>query len=245
MKLKNGIPYGILNRIFQIRFGEKAGTCFVIDVDQKQYIVTAKHLVPRINPTDTVKISINENWLSLKIRVIFPKNEHTDIVALAANTIIAPKMEIFVSAGDIILGQDIYFLGFPYGLSSRGGDAFITKLAFVKKGILSAMSTGGASDQIMYVDGHNNPGFSGGPVIFANYSKQDRLQIAGVVSGYKAQPIKVYESEVKSKETKTDQEKKKFIQYVRENTGIVIAYKIGEILEAINKNPIGPIIPKK
>lgn len=247
VKLQRAVPYGILNRVFQIQFGDKnkKGTCFVIDVDRRQYIITAKHLVPKINPTDTVKIFINDNWYSLKIRLIFPKNEHTDIVPLAASQIIAPKMEILVGGGDISLGQDVYFLGFPYDLSSETKGTFPIKIAFVKKGILSAIDSKEESGNILYIDGHNNLGFSGGPVIFANYYKKDRLQIAGVISGYKNQPIQVYEVEVKDEESKTGQEEKKIIRYVRENTGIVISYDIGEILESINKNPIGPMIPNE
>ncbi len=247
VKLQRGVPYGILNRVFQIDFGGKngKGTCFVIDVDRRQYIITAKHLVPKIKPTNTVKILINDNWNSLKVRLIFPKNEQTDIIALAASQIIAPKMEIFVGDGDITLGQDVYFLGFPYDLSTETKGTFPMKIAFIKKGILSAIDNRKETGHRLYIDGHNNHGFSGGPVIFANFYKKDRLQIASVITGYRHQPIQVYEVEVKDEESKTGKEEHKIISYVKENTGIIISYSIGEILESINKNPIGPMIPNE
>jgi hypothetical protein len=245
VKLRKAIPFGILNRVFQIEYLNKKGTCFVIDVDQRQYIITARHLIPNGSTISDVKISIAGKWFSFKAKVIYPDNFKTDIVALVTEKAIAPKMDILVGSGDIFLGQDVYFLGFPFGLHSEAKGLFPIKVAFAKKGILSAMDTNDASGNIIYIDGHNNPGFSGGPVIFANLNKNERLQIAGVISGYKNQPLQVNEVEIDVKDSDTANEGKKVVHYVLENTGIVVAYNIKEILEAISKNPIGPLVPEQ
>ena len=43
-------------RTFQFAFGESQGTCFTVDHDNRQYIVTARHLVDRITNTAKIKI---------------------------------------------------------------------------------------------------------------------------------------------------------------------------------------------
>ena len=90
------------------------------------------------------------------------------------------------------------------------------------------MDTHPESGYVLYLDGHNNPGFSGGPVIFANYSKQDRLQIAGVVSGCRTQPTEVLDVEVEESQSSTGEKQKKIIHYVPENAGIIVAYSFSE-----------------
>ena len=79
----------------------------------------------------------------------------------------------------------------------------------------------------MILDGHNNPGFSGGPVVCHIADRNNELTVIGVVSGYRADSIPVLH---KGKETEL------IYQY---NTGLVIAYKINLALELINENPIG------
>ncbi len=35
----------ILNRTFHMSYGGSTGTCFTVDVDGRQYLVTARHVV--------------------------------------------------------------------------------------------------------------------------------------------------------------------------------------------------------
>ena len=77
-------------------------------------------------------------------------------------------------------------------------------------------------------------------MIFANYKEGDRLQIAGVVAGYRNQPTEVIEAEVTEPQSTTKKEGKRVVRYIRENTGIVVAYSFSEIEKAIRKNPLGP-----
>ena len=46
----------VISRIFHIKFGSSIGTCFTIDVDNKQYFVTAKHVVQNLKDVDEVEI---------------------------------------------------------------------------------------------------------------------------------------------------------------------------------------------
>jgi hypothetical protein len=94
VKLQRAVPYGILSRVFQIRYGNVSGSSFVIDVDSKQYIITARHILPKAKDGDSAELYISGNWHPLIIKLIYPKDDKIDIVALAADHLIAPKMPI-------------------------------------------------------------------------------------------------------------------------------------------------------
>ena len=240
---RGAIPFGLLNRVLKISYKSESGTCFVIDIDNRQYIITAGHLTPGIKDGDSVKIFVGQEWSQFKVKPIFPEKRKTDTVALAADRLIAPKMNIVVDGTGIFLAQDMYFLGYPYDMSTKIDIPVATHIPFVKKAILSAAtSPGHDSGNVLFLDGHNNPGFSGGPVVFANYQQNNRLQIAGVVSGYRYQPLPVVEEEIVESKSTSGDSQRKVVRYVRENTGIVIAYDIGEIVKAIRANPIGPLL---
>ena len=118
----------------------------------------------------------------------------------------------------------LIFLGFPY-LEIDPAFKEINNgypQPFVKKGIVANMSPG-----LLFLDGHNNPGFSGGPVVFNTPQSRD-YKIAGVVSGYRAtsQPVKEHEQDSSS------------ITF-DENAGIVVAYSINFAIDLIKSNPIG------
>lgn len=50
------ITTNVLQRTFRIKYGENTGTCFTIDVDDRQYIATARHVVDGIQRKDTIEI---------------------------------------------------------------------------------------------------------------------------------------------------------------------------------------------
>lgn len=106
------------------------------------------------------------------------------------------------------------------------------------------------------LDGINNPGFSGGPVVFLTGPAQ---KILGVVSGYYNEPTDVVTAALPNKPaspTKPDSSQpsatkeqpksnkppaKKPKQIVNANSGFMIAFDITYATEAIKKNPIGPL----
>lgn len=258
MRLGESIPNGMLSRIFQIRSAWDAGTCFVIDVDERQYLVTARHIVQEktedrkilqeIKEGDKISIFIQGAWIPKVVHPIFLQNKNIDAVALALDDVITPPIGTPVGSGGIFLGQKVFFLGFPFDLASRSKDR-IDNIPFVKAGILSAIDSRNNNEgTVVYIDGHNNPGFSGGPVIFPNFNEGRQLQILAVISGYKAQPLIVEEVEVAIPDSTSSnsgvesapKKKTKKLQIVRENTGIIVAYQLNELVEAIRSNPQGP-----
>ena len=82
-------------------------------------------------------------------------------------------------AGPVPESQQAFFLGFPYGI----GDRFLKEtghpVAFVKRVTVSTLF-----GKPYLLDGHNNPGFSGGPVVFCPPGRKE-FQVAAVVSGYR------------------------------------------------------------
>jgi len=132
------------------------------------------------------------------------------------------------NAAGIHIGQDIYFLGFPFGLGSDVGS--INRqfpLPFIKKGVLSSIVKERSGANVFYLDGNNNPGFSGGPVVFAPSNDRREYQVAAVISGYRLDPQPIYAGDQPTQLS------------ARHNTGIVISYDIGHALMTISANPIG------
>lgn len=79
---------------------------------------------------------------------------------------------------------------------------------------------------IIFLDGHNNKGFSGGPVLFKEHGHGE-LKVAAVISGYRFANEPVFNG---------DQELPITYRY---NTGIIISYGIKHAVALVQANPIG------
>ena len=100
--------------------------------------------------------------------------------------------------------------------------------AFIKKGILSSEITNPNGIRTIFLDGHNNPGFSGGPIVFKRPDSPE-WNIGGVVSGY------VWKANQVISVTDTN-------SFIKENNGIVIGEDIDSAIKAIKANPVGPLV---
>ena len=218
------VPSNILQRVFSLRIGSQQGTCFTIEIDGRQYLITAKHVLGSSNVPKTLEILHDNRWYSLPFRSIAVESNTVDIAVLAINQSLSGMLPIRLGFKDTILSEEIFFVGFPYGLSYEGklvNGGF--PLPFVKRGIVSAFANG--HGEPFFVDGINNPGFSGGPV--ANVKSSTNPCIIGVVSGYRFEEQPVYHQNQQVELS------------VKTNTGLLIAYPIDHAIEAIKKNPIG------
>lgn len=218
------ITTNVLLRVFRIRGEEKArGTAFTLDVGEKQYLVTAKHLVGNLKGSAQIDLFSNGTWKPFRVKVVGHAEGAIDISVLAPGKRLTPEgFPLEATAGGLIYAQDAYFLGYPYDLLTEwnmrpGGHP----MPLVKKAIVSAVD----AHQIL-LDGHNNPGFSGGPVVFSTPGNRD-WKVAAVISNFRFvdQPILRFGK-------KTDY----FYEY---NTGIIMAYQISYAKEIIESNPIG------
>jgi hypothetical protein len=105
----------------------------------------------------------------------------------------------------------------------RGGTVIpLALIPFIKRGTMSAIDGTNSEAIVLYVDGFNNPGFSGGPIIFWSFVKHT-YQIIGVVRGYREDRAKVL---VNGQHVDT--------QFLV-NSGILIGYSINHAIQAIER----------
>ena len=56
------ITTNILFRTFHIKYEQGTGTCFMIDIDSKQYLVTAKHVVDGFPQSGIIDLYHGGDW---------------------------------------------------------------------------------------------------------------------------------------------------------------------------------------
>ena len=242
------------------------GTIFSLDVDQREYWITAKHILNGAQhpPYGSIKTKSErlkilnpglqgEQWLTVDFSVLDP-GEDIDIVVLAPSHLLLsdPLPSVTPSASGVMLGGNCEFLGFPYGGGWRAtfGDGKSAWMPFVKHCFISALAT--EDKRFWILDGINNAGFSGGPVAYLTGPQQ---QVFAVVSGYRTEPTDVITSPSQKltppKASRPPQDKSKRLrakeaaagakQTVNLNSGFIIAFDIRYAIDAIHKNPIGPL----
>jgi len=221
------ITSNVYTRVFHLRFGTGTGTCFAIDFEERQYLVTAKHVIEGLQDNNTVELYHNNNWVTIPVRLI-GHHATADVSVISINQVIV-QLPLEPTTNGIIYGQDLYFLGFPYRLADEANSQINRNfpLPLVKKGILSAILNDGQGNYLL-IDGINNPGFSGGPVVFKLPNQNNfNFKVCGIISGYRTAEEPVYQAGAQVPLS------------VRANTGIIVAYNIENALELIRANPIG------
>ena len=243
----------VLQRVFMIDYKNERGTVFSIDIDGGEYWVTARHILtgakskPYGNyPDKTIEVKILDQkgdgtkWNPEKFTVLQPAGDIDIAVLVPAAPLLTEVFESppTTSAG-MMIGGKCEFLGFAYGGGWRGkfvkgssmGEGTYW-LPFIKHCGVTGEDT---DKQVWFLDGINNPGFSGGPVIF---DTGPQLKIAGVISGYISEPAEVIRGDVHAaKDVPADR--------VNLNSGFIVAYDIRYAVDLIKKNPIGPKFPRR
>ena len=209
------ITSNVINRVFMLRYQGGTATIFSIEVEGREYLVTAKHAVTSLSSDTHIEIYHHQQWRSYPVNLVGHSQGDMDVAVLAAQQQVAPRLALPPTSGGLIYGQDVFFLGFPYGWINQDIPGGQRPLPFVKKAIVSLMEKTGT---IFYLDGHNNRGFSGGPVVFKPHNSND-FHVAGVISGYLTMPEAGTHGKV--------------------NTGIIKAFSIRVAREVIAANPIG------
>lgn len=248
----------VYNRVLLIRVGNETGTGFTLDLDGRQYLITAKHVVAALGGKGTLAIFKNGNWQPVPV-TIFPCADPVDIAVLIPPAPLTMSPPLEPTSKTLRYGDEMYFAGFPYGMRSSapsltGG----YPVAFVKKAIMSGeVNENGAS--MFVLDGYNNPGFSGGPLVYRDASRSGFVyDVAGVVKGFRADLAPVYRREEVTPDqiTTEDMAKDRIVrtnngrvlrltdtgEVVKLNSDLLIAYNISYAIALIRKNPIGPPI---
>lgn len=219
---------GFFQSVFKIKCGKSIGTAFFLDHKKKSYLISAKHIFPDKKSGDSISLQILKDgkWIVYRGVVFFHSIPEIDI-----SVILPQDQDLMNSPYNLLeletpLGSEGFFLGFPYNYLSHDkgniNDGFPFPL--IKK----AVSSGVYHEEnyhIVILDGHNNPGFSGGPVIFKNRIKEHgevEWRLDSVISAYVSQNNKII--------TPSGD-----LEY-HENSGLIIAYPkiyLKEIIENI------------
>lgn len=224
----------VLYRVLRLKTATSTGSAFTIEVDEKQYLITARHLLKGFGSEGEVELWIEGRWTKRKARAIYPSKEIVDIAALDLGGPVTVTFPLEPSSGGMTLGQQVYFLGYPYGLGTSTSVADLPgfgEIPFLKSGIVSALDDRDPEANLLYLDGQDNPGFSGGPIVFW-HSGSASFRVAGVVRGYQNEALPV----LKKKKLDDPEATAYNDLYTRANSGIVIGYDIRHIVEAIRAN---------
>ena len=225
---QDAVPTEMLNRTIFIKYGSESGTAFTVDFKGKLYLVTAKHVVagaPAQNAT--IQVYQQDEWKDYHtVKTIYPSSGDVDIAIFETGEKVSTPY--LTSTGEEKtgprMGQQIWFLGYPFGLGSRFTNA---RFPFIKRGTMSAVDATKPDAVVIYIDGFNNPGFSGGPIIFWDFGSQ-AYKILGVVQGYKEDSAKVI---INGQHVDTQ---------LLVNTGILVGYNIVHAMKAIEESEKQP-----
>jgi hypothetical protein len=269
---------GALFRTFMIETNFGRGTTFSIDVDNREYWITAKHMFTGIKTgpagaftTKRVQANIlsqvgdgdeghDLHWNTVAFTVIDPGKD-IDILVLVPDQLLLPYRRDFnltAGADGVGFGGDCEFLGFPYGggwkvqwtdPKTPGTNTWMW-WPYVKHCTVSArLDEKGLG--IWVLDGINNEGFSGGPVLYGTGANQ---KVFAVISGFHQEPLEVLPAPSPDKSQTSSIPPSPKLQgkkpkppekgIVNVNSGFIIAFDIGPAIKAIQGNPTGPFRPE-
>ncbi|MBK7307817.1 MAG: trypsin-like peptidase domain-containing protein [Chitinophagaceae bacterium] len=215
-----------LQMTYNIKKNQQTGTAFLITYNGKQYFVTARHLFTTSRNKQSISFEIlkDTTWTTINATLLMSDTVQIDIALLQLDSSnYSNRAWAFNVNNELVLGDAGYFLGYPFGLQTKDKNGFNKGFPFplVKKFVFSgAAIEKGVS--FLLLDGHNNPGFSGGPVIFIDRATKDKNRwfIGGVISSYVNQKNQMI--------TPVG-----LLNYT-ENSGIIIAISASHIINIIN-----------
>jgi hypothetical protein len=261
------ISRNVLERILKVRVNahtmhEEIATAFTLEVDGREYLITAKHIVQGLKDEDHIDVLMNDNWSPLEVK-IYRCDDPIDIAVLVPPRQLTGNLNLPFDSHSYFYGQDAYFLGFPYGIQSSGhGINGPYPLPVIKRGTISGKVDLDRSKKasLLLLDGYNNPGFSGGPIVFRDLNQPSFVMSAvGVISGFQPEVVPVMKQQnIKSPTDASDSAKTQpwmiqrrtdgsYFEYIATgnflslNTGIVRGFFIDPAVDMIRKHPIGPV----
>src|SRR6266853_352214 len=257
------VTSNVLLRVLKVRVNagtlhEGTATAFTVDVDGREYLITAKHVVVGLKDTDKIDVFMNEGWKPLNVQ-IFRCDDPVDIAVLIPPHQLTVNFDLPFAKTNFMFGQDAYFLGFPYGLQTSITGTY--PIPIIKRGTISGQVVVDANKKAtrLLLDGYNNPGFSGGPIVYRDLNQSGFvLNVVGVVSGFIPEVVPVMnEHDIRSRSEAGDAAKAQpwkiqkrpngtYFEYVDSdkyvalNTGIVQGYLLAPAIDLIRKHAIGP-----
>lgn len=217
------VPAQCYERVVRLNVPGGHGSGFTINRHGRQWLITAQHVVEGVAPAD-IEVIRRDGRVDVSLEPVAAQEPGADVAVFLLGEEVTPDLSLFASSDGAVFSQDAYFLGFPYGLGLRTSG--IT-YPFVKKAIVSSFDREVAGVILWFFDGINNPGFSGGPVVF-NRSGTNDWHVAAVVSGYRTERVAVHGGSGE----------------VPINTGIIVGYDICHAVAAMDAHAaVGDDLP--
>lgn len=216
-------PAYVFKKIYKITFGQNSLTSFLIEYKERNYFVTARHAFLGNETHTSFSLSNDQGNIQVNADVFFHENPLVDIAVLKPHKMEKTDGISLIMAEELKLGDNGFFFGFPLGLEMSVTPNLNNGFPFplVKRANLSAVDF---KDNVakLWLDGINNPGFSGGPLFFKNRNNPDdrNWYLAGVISSY------IDQWNIVKTPTGT-------FQY-KENSGIITAMSSQHIIEIID-----------
>ena len=228
------ITTNVFQRTFHIKAPGGYATCFSIDVEGRRYLVTARHVAQVVK--DYIAIRHDSAWKNVSVNVIGHGEGDIDISVLSPGYIFGGSHSLPATVEGLTFGQDVFILGYPFGISTEIGKANDDlPLPLVKKATMAGSTKSEEHDNQLHallLDVYGNKGFSGGPVVFnptSGSGKGTELRVAGVVARFVPTKRQIL---AEGTDDATG-------LYFYENPSILVAYNIKYAIDIIKSNPAG------
>ncbi len=209
-----------LARVLKITTEKESGTAFTVDRAGRQWLITAKHLLPDWQYTPECRVEGSAGSQTLRLPFLADFGQSIDLAVAPLDTNLTQDLELHATSEGLGWSQEVFFLGFPLGITPL----MLGGLPFVKAARVGGRMRSADNVSMWLLDGRSNPGFSGGPVV-ANTTKFETMQVVGIVSGSLAQGRALELDDVQVAGAR-----------VREDTGIIIATDISHATTLIDAN---------
>lgn len=173
---QNPIQTDIISHVFYIKVGNRTGTGFLIG-QSTNYLVTARHILnERYDNNDSITYYVNGGgtWESYEGIVFLHQNPFVDIAIIKPDSINEWNPPFKPNGKGLFYGEEVRFLGYPYNIiTSRkvnDGEIFYP-IPIIKKGMHNGVVEVNGINLLLF-EGHNNSGFSGGPIISKNWQQK-------------------------------------------------------------------------
>jgi hypothetical protein len=217
-----------LHRVFHVRSGAQRGTAFALDIDGRQYLVSALHVIEQALEVASLDVYGNGAWTALAVSVVGMDFANDIAVVSAQERLVPTGLDIIVNSTERwATGQQAFFLGFPLGIQGYlAAPGYPIPVAM--RGIVSLFVPG--EYQSVFISAKVSPGFSGAPVYYCP-QESDRAVLMAIVTGSVAYEAPVWPL---NNEGNADRNGKK-IGIVDVDSGICRCHYVKHAVTLINK----------
>jgi hypothetical protein len=147
-----------VERTLEVDTARDSGTAFTIDHLDRQYLVTARHLLPEGEASPEVTLSNRTFSRTLNLDLLPVRPSAADVAVAPLDEPLTIQHPLPATTNGLVVSQRVFFLGFPKGLEIQLLDEAPTeRLAFIRGATFSAMAQVDLV-RLVYLDGTNTPG---------------------------------------------------------------------------------------